>query len=611
MNLFSSRRRKSIAIKISFSLVIVIVVWRWFVLGASRLGFYDEVKELEIQLPTTKIRWTPGKTVIKSILRAVGGRMPDGTFTIPINSSYENLIKIDESKIVYGLGNDGEAVILEGHEFFEGEASYKNEAFNLVVSNKIPLNRTIKDARHPMCSTLSYSSYLPSASVIIVFCNEAWSVLLRTIVSVMNQTPDKLLKEIILVDDFSDHDELHGKLEYYIKTRLPSKVKLFRLPERRGLIKARLAGAHAASADVLVFLDAHCEAGINWLEPLVQRILEGKNNVVVPIIDVIDDKTLEYQYNNVSYEFQIGGFNWNGHYTWIDIPSKELDRIHHSFTSPVRSPTMAGGLFAINREYFWEIGSYDKEMDLWGGENLEMSFRVWQCGGHLETVPCSRVGHIFRTFHPYKFPNDKDSHGINTVRLAEVWMDEYKRLFYLNRPDLRKIEYGNVSERLELRNSLQCKSFKWYLQNIYYDKFISDENVSAYGRVRGNDNMCLDNLQKEEEQDAPLGIYSCHSIIVGTQLFSLSLRGELRREYACAEVLDNNKVMMYKCHGGLNQKWTVTRFGYLKNVETELCLDSANLKSGDTLRVSRCRKLPSQLWKWDHYLETINQKEQL
>jgi len=57
---------------------------------------------------------------------------------------------------------------------------------------------------------------------------------------------------------------------------------------------------------------------------------------------------------------------------------------------------MVGGMFSIDRKYFYEIGSYDEGMDIWGGENVEMSFRIWMCGGRILIVPCSSVGHLLK-----------------------------------------------------------------------------------------------------------------------------------------------------------------------------------------------------------------------
>lgn len=97
---------------------------------------------------------------------------------------------------------------------------------------------------------------------------------------------------------------------------------------------------------------------------------------------------------------------------------------------PVRSPTMAGGLFSIDRNYFEKLGTYDNGFDIWGGENLELSFKIWMCGGTLEIVPCSHVGHIFRKRSPYKWRTGVNVLKRNSIRLAEVWLDEYKKYYY-------------------------------------------------------------------------------------------------------------------------------------------------------------------------------------
>lgn len=516
-----------------------------------------------------------------------------------LEARYELLIKADEDKVIAGLGEHGREGKLPGVTEEIISKIVKIEAFNKLLSDHISYTRKIPDARFPECHELKYDEDLPSMSVIIIFTNEAWSPLIRTVLTVLMRTPDKYLKEILLIDDASDKYELKGKLDYYLRTRLPSKVRIIRLKERAGLIKARLAGAEQAKGDVLMFLDSHCEMGSKWAEPLLQRIKDKRDAIVLPIIDVVDDFTMKYSYPVNSYTFQVGGFSWSGHYSWINIPNGEYLLMNNP-TDPVSSPTMAGGLFAVNREYFFEIGSYDRAMEVWGGENLEISFRVWMCGGSLETLPCSRIGHIFRSFHPYTFPGGKDTHGINTARLVEIWMDDYKRLFYAHRRDLAHVDIGDLNERKALRKNLKCKSFKWYLDNIYPQKFIPDEHSKIYGPVQSAvRRMCFDTMAEDEDQNIPISLYECQYPSMN-QMFSFSKRHELRREEHCAEIDGPTKqVVFYPCHQGASQRWEFKN-EQLKHLTTDLCLTSV-LSPDQHVRGVPCMPDDAkQRWIWTH-----------
>uniref|UniRef100_A0A182QIX5 Polypeptide N-acetylgalactosaminyltransferase n=1 Tax=Anopheles farauti TaxID=69004 RepID=A0A182QIX5_9DIPT len=543
-----------------------------------------------------------------------GNLMPVGTQTG--DALYERLILADLAKQRPGLGNNGEGVELTGDAKELGEKQLATIALNEELSEHLSYNRTPPDGRHPACKRKHYDlSNLPSTSVIIIFYNEPYSVLLRTVHSVLNTADARLLREIILVDDGSTNVELKGKLDYYVRTRLPPKVKVLRQRQRVGLIRARLAGARLAKADVLVFLDAHCECMVQWLEPLLERIKESPTSVLVPIIDVIEAKNFYYSTNDYN-DFQIGGFTWDGHFDWHDVTKRERARQKHECPEkdleicPTYSPTMAGGLFAISRDYFWDIGSYDEQMDGWGGENLEMSFRVWQCGGTLETIPCSRIGHIFRDFHPYSFPNDRDTHGINTVRMAIVWMDDYVELLYLNRPDLRDHpELGDVTHRKVLREKLHCKSFDWYMKNVYPEKFIPTRNVRAFGRLTSQaDNLCLDTLQQNAEKPWNLGIYTCFKPEVSaSQLFSLTKRGVLRNERSCATVQTSKSeskfVVMIPCvdDDDFDDTWDFTEHRQLMHKQSGMCLDSSDLSTKSYVHVATCHPgIKTQKWEFQH-----------
>ncbi|MED6251620.1 Polypeptide N-acetylgalactosaminyltransferase 2 [Ataeniobius toweri] len=149
-----------------------------------------------------------------------------------------------------------------------GQDPYARNKFNQVESDKLQMDRAVPDTRHDHCRSKQWRSDLPASSVVITFHNEARSALLRTVVSVLKKSPSHLVKEIILVDDYSDNPEdgaLLGKIE---------KVRVLRNDRREGLMRSRVRGADAATAPVLTFLDSHCECNDHWLEPLLERVAE-------------------------------------------------------------------------------------------------------------------------------------------------------------------------------------------------------------------------------------------------------------------------------------------------------------------------------------------------
>ena len=113
------------------------------------------------------------------------------------------------------------------------------------------------------------SADLPSTSVIIIFHNEAWSTLMRTIYSVINRSPEHLLDEIILVDDASTMDHLGKRLEDAVNAM--DKVKLVRQPNRQGLMRTRMSGVRVAKGKILTFLDSHIEVSGGSQKQLFQK----------------------------------------------------------------------------------------------------------------------------------------------------------------------------------------------------------------------------------------------------------------------------------------------------------------------------------------------------
>ncbi|XP_053679206.1 putative polypeptide N-acetylgalactosaminyltransferase 9 [Anopheles nili] len=468
----------------------------------------------------------------------------------------------------------------------------QEQGLNQFSSDLMSVRRRLPEIRDPWCREPGrYPADLPPTSIVIVFYNEAWSVLVRTVHSVLDRSPAHLIREIVLVDDCSYLPHLKAQLEDYFATY--SKVRIIRAPERLGLIRARMLGGKSTTTELITFLDAHVEVTIGWLEALIQPVAANWTTIAIPTIDWVDENNMKYRDDKAP--IFVGAYDWDLNFGWWGRWSQK--KKYENKMEPFDTPAMAGGLFCINRRFFERLGWYDDGFDIYGIENIELSMKSWMCGGKMVTVPCSRVGHIQKAGHPYLREQTKDVVRANSIRLAEVWMDDYKGIIFdiYGIPRYFEEEFGSVAARKAVRQSANCQPFRYYLENAFPEM----HNPMVPGAFRGEmHNVALGNgtCLTYRRQDNFLGMAPCNNR-QQDQYWTHNYYQELNTYRNCMDAVGRT-VQVYLCHRSRgNQAWKfLVESQQIQSVPQKECL-ALNLHTNTTLLLEPCDPTkPHQKW---------------
>lgn len=296
-------------------------------------------------------------------------------------------------------------------------------------------------------------------SIIIPYRNEAWNHIKGSVASILHYTPAHYIAEIMFVSDGNGPKAL---FEDKIR-KLSPLINFLVMHPGVGLItaKMRAVAASAPEASVVVFLEPHIRVNREWLQPLLTRLRKYPHVLAMPVLDAIP------QDDFVSYLVSVHGhwrFEWNLNLIYTN-PSEKTEVT----SEPWPSPATSGGIFAIAKDWWNKLGFYDDGMVGWGGDHVEASMKVWRCGGHIDVIPCSRIGHLFRdpSRRPYDVPVDQVVH--NYARIAHVWLDEHIDSFLKMKPETRGMDVGDLSKAREQRAQLQCKNMSWYLEHVDHE----------------------------------------------------------------------------------------------------------------------------------------------
>jgi len=214
---------------------------------------------------------------------------------------------------------------------------------------------------------------LRTVSVVIISRNEG-ARLEATVRNVQRTVPANRA-ELIVVDDGSTDDSFR-----FLRRSRAARVLR---SEGIGVANARNLGASHATGDVIVFCDAHMKLPTAWHRALMKPLASPSVGATAPGI-----------YSITQPERRGFGLYLSGpelRVRWKPFPGR----------SPARVPILPGCLLAMRRDVFDETGGFDPGMRQLGGNDNELSLRLWLLGYELLVVPAVEAGHLFRTRIPF------------------------------------------------------------------------------------------------------------------------------------------------------------------------------------------------------------------
>jgi GT2 family glycosyltransferase len=212
-----------------------------------------------------------------------------------------------------------------------------------------------------------------TVSVVIVSRNEGRE--LRLTVENLCDTLPRRQRELIVVDDGST-DGSTRFLKRYPEVRLVRSTGV-------GVANARNLGGAQASGDAIVFCDAHMRMPKGWHRPLLEPLQSETVGAVAPGVYSLEEPRRR------GFGLYVSGPDL--HARWNQQPGKK----------PVPVAVLPGCFLAMRRDVFKATGGFDSGMRQLGGNDNELSLRLWLLGYELLIVPRIEVGHLFRTTIPF------------------------------------------------------------------------------------------------------------------------------------------------------------------------------------------------------------------